>query len=113
MSDSDSDDGAPLKRVCSVSSPTVWDFVPEETDFKFKFKAQRKKSVRLLYTLKKGTSLPYTATIQGKNWCRLFFPFLYILIADIADKVTFSKAVQPEVEGKVVRKDGEFWIIEG
>ena len=76
MSGSDSDDGAPLKRVYSVSSPTVWDFVPVETDFKFKFKAHRNKSVRLLYTLKKGTSLPCTATIEGKTWFRLFFPFL-------------------------------------
>ena len=61
MSGSDSDDGAPLKRVRSVSAPSEWDRVPKETDFKFKFKTR----VKLLYTLKKDVCLPYTATIEG------------------------------------------------
>ena len=65
MTESDSDDGAPLKRVHSVSAPSEWDKVPKETDFKFKFTNPGKKSVRLLYTLKKDVCLPYTATIEG------------------------------------------------
>ena len=65
MSESDSDDGAPLKRVRSVSAPSEWDKVPKETDFKFKFKTRGKKSVKLLYTLKKDVCLPYIATIEG------------------------------------------------
>ena len=63
MSESDSDDGAPLKRVCSISAPS--DKVPKGTDFKLTYKIAGKKSVRLIYTLKKDIFLPYTATIEG------------------------------------------------
>ena len=65
MSDSDSDDDAPLKRVCSVSGPTEWDCVPKDTDFKLKFKAPGKKSLRRLYTLKKDLCLPYIPDMPG------------------------------------------------
>ena len=57
MSESDSNDGTPLKCVCSVSSPSEWDMVPKETDFKFKFKTPGKKGERLLYILKKDICL--------------------------------------------------------
>ena len=98
MADSDSDDEAPLKRVCSVSGPTEWDCVPKETEFRLKFKTPGKKSVRLLYTLKKDLCLPYVPDIP---------------VEDIEDQLTFNRSLVPEVVGKVVRKDGEFWIIEG
>ena len=37
----------------------------------------------------------------------------YVSSVDIEDEVTFTRSLVPEVEGKVVRKDGKFWIVEG
>ena len=65
MSDSDSDDGVPLTRVSSVSKQTVWNTVPREIEFKLKFKKPGRKSVKMLYILKKDVLLPYTPIIEG------------------------------------------------
>ena len=35
------------------------------------------------------------------------------MFVDIEDHLTFSKSLVPEIAGKFVRKEGEFWIIEG
>ena len=94
MSSDESDYEAPLQRVSSVNEKSVWDTVPGEIDFKLTIKKAGKKSVRFLYTLKKGVALPYTP-----------------IIPDIQESITFSKSLQPEVQGAMIKKDGEFWII--
>lgn len=94
MSSDESDYEAPLQRVSSVNEKSVWDTVPGEIDFKLTIKKAGKKSVRFLYTLKKGVPLPYTPVIP-----------------DIQESITFSKSLQPEVQGAMIKKDGEFWII--
>ena len=94
MSSDESDNDPPLQRVSSVNEKSLWDTVPGEIDFKLKIKTAGKKSVRFLYTLKKGLTLPYTP-----------------IIPDIQEPITFSKSLQPEVEGAMIKKDGEFWII--
>ena len=94
MSSDESDYEAPLQRVSSVNEKSLWDTVPGEIDFKLTIKKAGKKSVRFLYTLKKGVALPYTP-----------------IIPDIQESITFSKSLQPEVEGAMIKKDGEFWII--
>ena len=94
MSSDESDYEAPLQRVSSVNEKSLWDTVPGEIDFKLTIKKAGKKSVRFLYTLKKGVALPYTP-----------------IIPDIQESITFSKSLQPEVQGAMIKKDGEFWII--
>ena len=65
MSDSDSDDSAPLERVSSITHPKEYDLVPDDIDYKLKVKQKGQKSRRFIYTLKQGVALPYTTSIEG------------------------------------------------
>ena len=67
MSDSDSDDSTPIKRVSSVSKVPEWDHVPSDIDIYFKIRQPGKKSEKMLYTLKEGIMLPYFPNIEGEN----------------------------------------------
>ena len=66
MSDSDSD--CELKRVDSTKIKT-YTFAPSDTDYKLKIKPLMEKKFALLYTLKKGQSLPYSPDLDGIDAC--------------------------------------------
>ena len=72
MSDTDSD-SSEIERVCSLTSaPKSYDYVPETTEFKFKFFGVgcSRSGTKLIFPLKKDKPLPYctkTLTKKGKG----------------------------------------------
>ena len=66
---SGSDSDGELVRVTSTPlPPPKWDKVPEEKEFKFKFRlTPAGKRKRRGNTLKRGVNLPYTTDIQGEK----------------------------------------------
>ena len=56
-----------LKRVDSLESlDTIFDEVPQATDFKFQVNGSGPGgAIEFAYTLKKGKSLPYSLTLEG------------------------------------------------
>ena len=61
---SESDCCGPIKKVCSATSPPVWDTVPTNEAFTFKVKVDGKWTM-MGYTLKEGVTLPYHPEIEG------------------------------------------------
>ena len=108
-SDSGSDCGDLVRMSSTTSLPSVWDTVPDATDFKFKGRLHGPAGgkSKFVYTLKKGLELPYSTRISGLllSGTRA----LRIIILYLELKVTFSKALEPQIDGYVVRKDGAFW----
>ena len=95
MYSSDSDDDGPLQRANSLTSPKEWDSVPENIDFKLKFRKIGSKSVKRLYTLKKDTPLPYSP-----------------ILPDVGLTIVFSKSLVPEVKNMKSYQEDDFWVFE-
>ena len=68
MSDSDDMDYPPLKRVNSTKD---YGEAPHDLEFELRFKPFLKDKARLLYTLKKNESLPYSTDLEGLASCFL------------------------------------------
>ena len=121
MTDSDDSDCAPLVKVRSVSLPTSWEEVPKDIDFVFKVKlcGQSGKWSKLGYTLRKGVSLPYSPIISGLNLIisflhkKLFKCVMVKLFLFLGMQFTFNHHLEPEVYGKVGRKEKGCWKFEG
>ena len=92
MSDSDSE--CELLRVSSSKGHKV---APCDSEYKIKIRPNQKKKCRLLYTLKKGQSLPYC-------------PDLGVIVF----KIIFGQDLKPEMGSGWTKKfsDG-FWIFSG
>ena len=92
MSESDSE--CELVRVTSSKGHKV---APFDGDYKIKIRPNQNKKCRLLYTLKKGQSLPYCPDLEH-----------------IAFKIIFGQDLKPEMGTGWTRKfiDG-FWIFSG
>ena len=63
MSDSDSD-----FEMVRVKSFQGHKFAPSDTDFSIIIKPKKSKKLGLMYTLKKGQTLPYAPIIEGRNF---------------------------------------------
>ena len=121
MSDSDDSDCAPIVKVSSVILPTTWEVVPDNVDFIFKVKMNGVlgKWSKLGYTLKKGVS-----TILPSYWRFAFVIFRFLLklifksligqlLWFLGMKFIFTRLLEPEITGKVGKKEKGCWKFYG
>ena len=111
MSDSDSDCGELVRMSSTKSLPSEWETVPESKDFQFKGRLHgpTEKKSKIVYTLKKGLELPYSTKFFGTYFSPWPESIAFNINIFLDLKVTFSKALEPKIDGLVMKKDGDFW----
>ena len=113
MDSSDDECGVPLRRVNSGTYPKEWDEVPDNVEFTFKLRldAMGGKWCKFVYTLKKGTALPYSPVIEGKKFDILNLRNLNFFMLGL--KFSFNMQLDPSIAGKKATKSKGTWKFEG
>ena len=94
MSDSDSDCELVMVRTTSSHGHKS---APDNIDYKIKIKPNNKKTIGLLYTLKKGQILPYSPDLSRYS-----------------AQITFGRDLQPDLGLGWTRENNKgFWIFKG
>ena len=110
---SDSDSGCEgLIRFNSF--PLEFETAPSEIEFKLKVKNENKKWTGCIYTLKKGSPLPYKSSIAGRSLIPDNYQLLLIFISILEGlNLSISKLLKPLVNDKPGVEAGEWWKFEG
>ena len=119
MSDSDksdslflSDSDCELVRVFSTPpGPPEHEAAPYDIEYQMKVRQEGGKKVGLIYNLKEGVKLPYSSIISGMN-SSVLLKIEHNIDSCSGWKFTFSKSLEPRVEGWNGKHDGKYWVFE-
>ena len=113
MSDSDkSDSDCELVRVFSTPpGPPEHEAAPYDIEYQMKVRQKSGKKVGLIYNLKEAVKLPYSSIISGMN-SSVLLKIEHNIDSCSGWNFTFSKSLEPWVEGWNGKHDGKYWVFE-
>ena len=106
-----------LVRIHSNPRPVEWEACPDNKDFILKIEKGSGKAVKMVYTLKEGTPLPYYKPIiyESQGWFWLIEKYVEVSsLASLGLELVFCKTLKPVLDGRIGWEDEKgHWIFEG